>query len=294
MILPDGRTLCFAQYGTPSGFPVLYLHGGGDARKGGAFFNEPGRRLGARIIACDRPGIGGSSPQPDRTVLDHARDIQCLADHLDISEFCVIGVSGGGPYALACASSIPAERLKGVAIVCGMGPPSINSAHIGWPTWLMLKVYEYCPIIFRWYIERMYTTMQKHSDEDLREMYQQQARPGRFSWLNMNEKDAQLFQDDGVLALSIKGNREYCRQGLHTCMEEWRVWIADPAFKIEDIRSDLPVHLWYGKLDSGVPPRMGEHIAACLGGRAVLHVENEGHLSLVVNWREPILETLLP
>lgn len=293
MILPDGRTLCFAQYGSSSGPAVFYLHGGGDARKGGALFEEPAKRLGARVIACDRPGIGGSSPQPNRTVLDHARDVQRLADHLEIGEFCVVGVSGGGPYALACAASIPTERLKGVAIVCGLGPPSINLAYAGWSMWLMLKGHEYCPAILHWYTKRLSASLLKLSDEEVCKMYQQQWRPGRLSWFNLNEKDARVLQDDHFVALAVKGNREYLAQGAHWYMEEWRVWTSDIGFRFEDIRTDLPVHLWYGKLDSGIPPRMGEEIAARLGGRAMLNIEEEGHVSLVMNCRLRILENLL-
>lgn len=92
--LPDGRKLFFAAYGADTGPTIFFLHGFGDCRLTGAFFDEPGQKLGARIIAVDRPGIGLSSPQKHRTVLDHAEDVRHLAAHLDTKTYSV--VSGGG------------------------------------------------------------------------------------------------------------------------------------------------------------------------------------------------------
>jgi pimeloyl-ACP methyl ester carboxylesterase len=64
-------------------------------------------------------------------------------------------------------------------------------------------------------------------------------------------------------------------------------------FRIEDIRPELPVQLWYGKLDTFVPPNHGVQIAARLGGRAYLRIEDETHGSIVVNRMREILEHLL-
>ncbi|GAB7333775.1 hypothetical protein MBLNU13_g05299t1 [Cladosporium sp. NU13] len=110
--LPDDRTLSFATYGASTGPIVFHLHGLGDSRLTGALFDQPGRTLGVRIIAVDRPGIGSSSPQRNRTALDHAEDIRLLAAHLGAKTYSVVGVSGGGPYALACAHALPAEELR--------------------------------------------------------------------------------------------------------------------------------------------------------------------------------------
>ena len=76
-------------------------------------------------------------------------------------------------------------------------------------------------------------------------------------------------------------------------MDEGRIYTSDPGFKIEDINPELPVQLWYGKQDNNVPLRMGEQIAVRLGGRAAMRVEDETHISLVMNYREQVLEELL-
>lgn len=86
MVLPDGRKLGYAQYGSPTGKPVIFLHGMPGSRLDAAHFDDVGKELGARIIGIDRPGIGWSTPQPNRTILSHAQDVEALTDHLKIDK----------------------------------------------------------------------------------------------------------------------------------------------------------------------------------------------------------------
>lgn len=88
--LPDGRKLGYAQYGSLTGRPIFYLHGLPGSRLEGAGYDELGLKLGARIIATDRPGIGWSSPQPSRKLLDFPKDLEHLADHLKLYEYSVL------------------------------------------------------------------------------------------------------------------------------------------------------------------------------------------------------------
>lgn len=92
----------------------------------GALFDSPAITPRARMICVDRPGYGLSSPQPNRTILDHVKDIEYLAEHLGLDSYGCLGISGGGPYALACAKALPADKLKAVSIICGLGPPEVG------------------------------------------------------------------------------------------------------------------------------------------------------------------------
>jgi len=87
---PDGRNIGYAQYGAPEGRAVFYLHGMPGSRIEAAAFHDMATRIGARVIAVDRPGYGLSSPQPNRTLLDHPKDIDKLADHLKIKSYGVM------------------------------------------------------------------------------------------------------------------------------------------------------------------------------------------------------------
>ncbi len=78
-------------------------------------------RLGVRWVSYDRPGYGGSTPRPGRSMRSAADDAAAVADALGIDRFAVLGHSGGGPHALACGARLP-ERVVGVVSVAGLAP----------------------------------------------------------------------------------------------------------------------------------------------------------------------------
>ena len=105
----SGRLAVFWHHGTPNiGAPPTPLF-------------PAAERLGIRWVAHDRPGYGGSTPVPDRNVASVAADVAAVADALGIDRFAVMGHSGGGPHALACAALLP-ERVVGVVAVAGLAP----------------------------------------------------------------------------------------------------------------------------------------------------------------------------
>src|SRR5258708_34742023 len=124
--LHDGRTLGYAEYGHVEGNPLFYFHGHPGARVEAGLLAKSAAQAGLRLIGVDRPGMGLSSFQAGRHLLDSPEDVAALAQHLAIDRFAVVGVSGGGPYALACAYKIP-DRLTACGIVAGMGPPEYGT-----------------------------------------------------------------------------------------------------------------------------------------------------------------------
>jgi pimeloyl-ACP methyl ester carboxylesterase len=122
--------LGYAEYGQPRGWPLVYLHGFPGSRLAGRLLDGSARAGGVRVLAPERPGLGLSSPQPGRTLLDHAQDVRALAEALGLERFCVLGESGGGPYALACAHEL-ADRVECAAVVCGLGPVGLPGATAG-------------------------------------------------------------------------------------------------------------------------------------------------------------------
>ena len=119
LTLPDKRQLAYAEYGDPNGYPVFYFHGGGTSRLEPLLLgDEVFIRLGLRLVAPDRPGIGQSDFQPNRGFSDWTKDVTFLADTLGLDKFSVLGVSSGGGYTAACAAKIP-HRLHSAVIVSG-------------------------------------------------------------------------------------------------------------------------------------------------------------------------------
>lgn len=90
LLLPDGRKLGYAQYGLLTGKAIFYCHGLPGSRLEAAIFDDKAKEVGARIIAVERPGHGLSDPQPGRTLLDHPKDIELLAEELGVQEFGVL------------------------------------------------------------------------------------------------------------------------------------------------------------------------------------------------------------
>ena len=122
--LSDGRRLSFAEFGDQQGKPVLYFHGFPGSRLEARLADRISRQSQIRFIGIDRPGYGLSSCKVARTISDWADDVVQLADTLNIGQFSILGVSGGGPYVAACAYQIP-HRINLVGIVCGMGPVDV-------------------------------------------------------------------------------------------------------------------------------------------------------------------------
>ncbi|MFC7330418.1 alpha/beta fold hydrolase [Marinactinospora rubrisoli] len=122
--LPDGRRLGWAAWGPVDGRPVLFCSGAAMGRSLG-FGGGALERLGARLIAVDRPGLGASDPDPGRTLDGWARDVADLVSALGLRDPLAVGFSQGAPFALACAA---AGVVSAVAVVSGqddLGDPRL-------------------------------------------------------------------------------------------------------------------------------------------------------------------------
>src|SRR5436305_1966425 len=98
MVLRDGRTLGYAEFGDLSGKPLFFFHGGGDSRLQRHHDDSIAASLSIRLITVDRPGVGLSSFKRGRTLADWADDIAQLADSLKFDRFSLLGYSMGGPH----------------------------------------------------------------------------------------------------------------------------------------------------------------------------------------------------
>lgn len=117
----DGRDLAVEITGDPAGMPIFLLHGMPGSRRGPKPRSSVLYRLGVRLICYDRPGYGGSTRHQGRKVADAADDVRAIADYLDVEKFGVVGRSGGGPHALACAALLP-DRLSSTAVLVSLAP----------------------------------------------------------------------------------------------------------------------------------------------------------------------------
>lgn len=299
--LPDGRTLGFARFGSSTGHAVFYLHGFPGSRLEGELFSQPATALGAQLIALDRPGLGLSTFKPHRKVADHAADVSHLAKHLGHTKYSIVGVSGGGPSALACARYHSPDTLRGAALVAAMSPyESVVLKDMRGASRLAFLAFQYAP----WLVQpllRLSMQQLKLSDEKLMATYQQRILNP--SWLARvmsgptAEKDREVWSNPEMvemLTCSISSARENLRQGIDGFMDEGRLLITPIGFQLSDIPSKQRLRLWYGTQDVNVPLSLGKALEQALDPEITeMTVMDETHLSLVLNQRHRILEDLL-
>jgi pimeloyl-ACP methyl ester carboxylesterase len=160
--LVDGRTLGYAEYGSHHGFPVLFFHGLPGSRLEAEKLHHAALKMKVRLIGLDRPGMGLSSPQRDRTILAWAEDIDEFAATLNLKTFSIIGHSGGAAYVAACAYRIPGKVHKAV-IVSGIAPftyqEAITSLHKSQK--YMLWMIRHCPMLLKWMMRSSFKALRK-------------------------------------------------------------------------------------------------------------------------------------
>jgi len=116
-----GRCFSYRAIGDPDGRPVIALHGTPGSRLKFVAAHDKARERGIRVIAPDRWGYGATSLHPAPSLRKFARDMEGFADRLGLDRFSVLGVSGGGPYAVAMAAEMP-DRVTALALAAPVGP----------------------------------------------------------------------------------------------------------------------------------------------------------------------------
>lgn len=278
--LADGRTLSYAEYGDSAAEPVFYFHGWPGARYEGEMFLQPQIRL----IAVERPGMGGSDFKPGRTLLDWATDVGELADILGISRFGVLGFSGGGPYAIACAYRMP-ERVITTVVVNGLGPLTIPNAMDG----LSLQHR------FAFHLARrapyLLSLLLSLNMAGIRKLV---AKPqaGGSPPIAMPERDRRLIaQNPDLRQLLLRDMIEAFQQGTDGPVWEQSIYVRHWGFDLSSVKA--PVHLWQGLEDINVSPAMGRYLADNLPNSQAHFCEGEGHISLAYSHLEEILQPFL-
>lgn len=313
--LPDGRCVGFAQFGSPSGRPVFALHGLLGSRYDYATLGPAAKRLNVRLICPERPGIGWSTPAgKEYSLLDHARDIRRVADHLELKEYAVLvrskpspykssthpkrliiiphiqGTSGGGPYALACAASAAQDpRLKAVTVACGVGTPDMGHKGMGWMHWMGFALgFRLLPGICKLFMKGdVLTRLDLPDDARMDALMRLRSRD------RAHPREAEALRDVDAARCLLRSSREAHAQGFEGWARDGARVSSAWGFRIQDVPVVVPVSLWYGTADTNVPANHGEQIAARLGGRAEYHVVDETHGSLQLHWGETYLRNLV-
>lgn len=274
MRLADDRQLGFATFGPRNGFPVFYFHGWPGSRLEAGFFEIQG----VQMIGVDRPGYGLSEPHRERKLADWPADIEQLADHLGLDKFAVIGMSGGGPYAAACARFLR-DRLTKAAIIAGLGPPEapgMGQNRVGF----LLNVGQR-PMTSAVLANVMRTLIRY----PLTEKHFVQIKES----LPRASKDVQAMTPE-FMQMLLTSFREGLRVSAKGPTSDARIYGEPWPFTLADI--EVPVSVWHGTYDAQVPVSIGRHYAKHVKHARASFPDGEGHVSIITNYLEAIIGDL--
>jgi len=274
--LRDGRSIGYAQYGDPDGFPIVNAHGGMACRLDVAAAAPVAEKAGVRLISPDRPGIGLSDPQSDRTVTDWAGDVAELLDQIGIDRFGVMGWSMGGQYA-AAVGHVVRQQVTRVAIIAGALPLTEPGVFDQLPT--MDRVYTRLSQRAPWLARLGFRAMALMA-RSTPTLY------GRMAASELGPADAAVLREDGFAGFARMSHEALRRPAGE--VEEYRAWMRPWGFGPEDL--DIPVDVWIGSEDEFVPRPWADELARRIPG-ATLNIRPGGHFMAHLHYRE-IFETL--
>jgi len=282
--LEDGAVIAFDEYGNANGVPVIFCHGWPSSRTMARLTDEPARDLGIRIISPDRPGISGSSLQPDRKLADWPRLVERIADHLGIRDFRILAISGGAPYAYATAAAMP-KRVRAIAIVGGAPPLAEIQATNGllplyrW----MLALYQLRPRLLRrlFYLARPILSLRPPV----------RLRPLILKMLMLRPCDAESLRDAAAFEAIFESQRRAWRGSAEGVMADAQIYAQPWGFAMEDVR--VSVRLWHGKEDRAFSVQLAEEVAKRLPNCKARFIDDAGHYSLPIRHMREILKDLL-
>lgn len=291
LTLASGRVLSYGIYGSPVPHTsVFYFHSFASSRKEAKIWHTAAAKLGVRLVAPDRPGLGNSSFHPSRTFLDWPKDVIALADHLKIQTFYVMGWSGGGPYTLACVNSISKDRLAGAAVVSGLYPTCLGTAGMMLGLRLMIWAGPWTTGIVSTVTDIVVGKAARDPDPKVYEETLAKAIDSR------PEIDKRAMMDEKNWPAFCEGTREGLRQGGHGTGVENKLNGSPWGFELKDLKvgeGGVPLTLWHGTDDHNCPAAMTLKAKELLPGAKLMMLEGEGHVSIAFHQQERILADLI-
>jgi pimeloyl-ACP methyl ester carboxylesterase len=260
---PDGRTLAVEDSGDRGGRPVM-VHVGtpGGRRLYGPRTLADAERRNWRLISYDRPGYGGSTPQPGRSMANCAGDVRLICEALGIGRLAMWGLSGGGPHVLACAALLP-DLVPAVAALASLAP--YDAGGLDWLAGFSPEAIEEARLTLT---DRAAARALFHRERE-KMLAGSPAEVARDLLAGPIGGDLALLTDEAVsvqqaLAPGIEGAWD-------DCVAQLSPW----GFEVTQI--SVPVLVLHGGQDRAVPFSHGQWLAAHIPGAEAWFFADEGH-----------------
>ncbi|SOJ54242.1 Proline iminopeptidase [Mycobacterium simulans] len=278
----EGRQIGFAEFGAPQGRAVFWLHGTPGARRQipteARVYAE---HHNIRLIGVDRPGIGSSTPHQYETISAFADDLRTIADTLGIDSMAVVGLSGGGPYTLACAAGLP-DRVVAAGVLGGVAPTCGPDAISGGLMTLGLRV---APLL------RMGGSPLRLGAGMLIRAARPVASPALDVYALLSpQADRHLLARPEFKAMFLDDLLNGSRKQLAAPFADVIAFARDWGFRLDEVK--VPVRWWHGDHDHIIPFSHGEHVVSRLPDAELYHLPGESHLAGLGRGEE-ILATLM-
>jgi pimeloyl-ACP methyl ester carboxylesterase len=265
----DGSMVAVEVVGKPDAVPVLLCHGLADSRLSAQSFSRVATELGLRVIAPDRPGTGGTDFRRLRRVVDWAQDAALVLDRLQIGSAALLGVSGGGPFAAACAAAIP-DRVTSLTLIAPLGAPQ-------WPTdgmapgeRMSLGLARQVPGFGGWFLGRLAALARSN--------------PGLFLRIATSEmpgSDRRAIGEPGLRDAFVASYTEAFRQGSEGVAQDLRVLTRPWGFRLDAI--SVPTLIHHGDADNTVPLQHARRYATAIPGARLRVHPRQGHFSIIAD-----------
>jgi pimeloyl-ACP methyl ester carboxylesterase len=279
-----GRVLRVRDAGDPGGNAVMYFHGTPGSRLDLCFGEQLAADRGVRLVSFDRPGYGGSSSAPFG-LASVAADAHGVADGLGLARFATLGMSGGGPGALA-AAAVAGGRVSRAGIASGAGPFQLVPGALD-----DLDDNDRAAMSLLPGDPPAAAAAFAAGFEPLVELSRVSGGSGVVSAFGdlLSSRDSELLHEQRFASAFADTMHEALRQGTSGGGWDNVSWIGDWDIDLSAIR--CPVLLWYGSDDRFAPPTHGLWLSQNLPQARLILREGEGHLGIYEHLGE-MLEVL--
>jgi len=270
---PDGRVLAVEEAGDPNGHPVLVHEGTPNSRHLYPPAAIDAAVRGLRLISYDRPGYGGSTAQPGRSVADCAADVRAICAELGIGRLAMWGISGGGPHVLACAALLP-DLVTAVASLASLAP--LDADGLDWFDGMGELNADDTRLFLR---DREAARAKLDAD---REQVLGASAAEVISGLQtlLSPTDAAAL-NDGLADFLVYCDREGLAPGSQGWWDDGVAHATPWGFELSAI--SVPVLLMHGRQDQFVPFGHGQWLAEHIPGVEARLLDHDGHLTLLTN-----------